>query len=117
MTSVFITAGDDKIFLPKFSINTVDINMTAYNIARNYNLSLYKTVFVDEYGNIKFNITDTLSYGNITNSFEEITRKTIPELAKVWNIKRSILPPVISVNSDYAVQWFRFLSKPRMATL
>lgn len=93
VTSVFITAGDDKIFLPKFSINTVDINMTAYNIARNYNLSLYKTVFVDEYGNIKFNITDTLSYGNITNSFEEITRKTIPELAKVWNIKKEHIAP------------------------
>ncbi|SIT22217.1 SPASM domain peptide maturase, grasp-with-spasm system [Chryseobacterium ureilyticum] len=93
VTSLFITVSDARMFLPKFNINTVEINTTAYNIARNYNLSLYKTIFVDESGKIKFNITDTNNYGNITDSFEKIKTGTIQKLSELWNIKKEDIAP------------------------
>lgn len=93
VTTISIKISDAAMFLPKFSIKTVDINSSAYNIARNYNLSLYKTVFVDELGNIKLNINDQLSYGNITDSLEEIKNKTVRELSGIWNIKKEEIAP------------------------
>jgi SPASM domain peptide maturase of grasp-with-spasm system len=93
VTNFFITVNDAKMFLPKFNINTVDVNSTAYNIGKNYNLSIYKTVFVDEFGEIKFNISDKTSYGNITDSFKEITAGTIKKLSMLWNIKKDDIAP------------------------
>lgn len=93
VTSVFIMVNDARMFIPKFNINTVDVNSTAYNIAANYNLSLYKTVFVDEHGEIKFNISDKTGYGNITDSIEEIKTRTFPALSTLWNIKKTDIAP------------------------
>jgi len=93
VTNFFITVSDARMFLPKFNINTIDVNSTAYNIAKNYNLSIYKTVFVDELGEIKFNISDRTSYGNITDSFEEITTGTIKKLSIIWDIKKEDIAP------------------------
>lgn len=91
--SIYIKINDTKMFLPKFNVNTLDINTTAYNIAKNYNLSIYKTVFVDEHGKIKFNISDEISYGKITDSFERIKDNVVPELSKLWNIKKDDIAP------------------------
>lgn len=93
VTNFFITVNDSKMFLPKFNINTVDVNSTAYNIAKNYNLSIYKTVFIDKSGEIKFNISDKTSYGNITDSVSEITAGTIQKLSTLWNIKKDDIAP------------------------
>lgn len=93
VTNIFMTGNDGKMFLPKFNINTLDVNPTAYNIARNYNLSIYKTVFVDEYGKIKFNVSDQMSYGNITDATEEIKTKAFGELSNLWNIKKDDIAP------------------------
>lgn len=93
VTGIFIKINDDKMFLPKFNIHTVNINTTAYNIAKNYNLSLYKTVFVDEYGTIKFNIADHTGYGNITDSLEDIKTMAVGRLSMLWNIKKDDIAP------------------------
>ncbi|REC46249.1 hypothetical protein [Chryseobacterium pennipullorum] len=93
VNSIFIKGGDDKMFLPTFNINTVDINTTAYNIAKNYNLAIYKTVFVDENGEIRFNMSEQGRYGNISDSLEEIKEGAVKKLAVLWSIKRDDIAP------------------------
>lgn len=93
VTNIFITVSDAKIFLPKFNINTVEVNTAAYNIARNYNLSIYKTIIVNHEGKIKYNISERNSYGNITDSYKEISTKTIKRLSILWNIRKDSIAP------------------------
>ncbi|MCS3533129.1 hypothetical protein [Chryseobacterium sp. JUb7] len=93
VSSFFIKKNSNNLFTPKFGLNTVDVNTNTFNIANNYNLSLYKTIFVDGNGIIRFNNLDRVNYGNITNSLHDIETKTIKKLSKIWNIqKKDIFP-------------------------
>ncbi|CEJ68527.1 hypothetical protein [Chryseobacterium oranimense] len=93
VSNVFITSDGLSLFLPKFGLNTIDINIGTYNIAKNYNLSLYKTIFIDKEGVIKFNSLDKENYGNITDSLNDLKTKTIKKLSKIWNIRKTEISP------------------------
>lgn len=89
----YITKDDTNLFLTQFRIYDIAISINAYNIANNYNLALYKTIFIDENGNIKHNFSDKNSYGNILEDFEEIKTNTVKKLSKLWNIKKEDITP------------------------
>jgi SPASM domain peptide maturase of grasp-with-spasm system len=89
----YITNNASNLFLTKFNISDIAINIGAYNIAKNYNLALYKTIFVDENGNIKHNFSEKKTYGNILESFDKIKTNTIKKLSKLWNIKKDEIQP------------------------
>lgn len=93
VSSIFITSSANNLFSPKFGLKTIEINTNTYNIANNYNLSLYKTIFIDEKGVIRFNSLDKISYGNITDSWIDINHITIKKLSEVWNIKKTEISP------------------------
>lgn len=89
----YITTDDSNLFLTRFRLYDISISIGAYNIASNYNLALYKTIFIDEKGNIKHNFSDKNSYGNILEDFQDIKTNTIKKLSKLWNIKREDITP------------------------
>ena len=89
----YITCDDSKLFLTQFNLYDIAISINAYNVARNYNLALFKTIFIDGNGNIKHNFSDKNSYGNILDDFEEIKTNTVKKLAKLWNVKREDIEP------------------------
>lgn len=89
----YITCDDSKLFLTQFNLYDIAISINAYNVAKNYNLALFKTIFIDGNGNIKHNFSDKNSYGNILDNFEEIKTSTVKKLSKLWNVKRDDIEP------------------------
>jgi len=89
----YITIDDSNLFLTRFRLYDIAISIGAYNIANNYNLALYKTIFIDENGNIKHNFSDKNSYGNILEDFEEIKTNTVKKLSELWSIKKDDIAP------------------------
>lgn len=89
----YITTDDSNLFLTQFRLYDIAISIGAYNIANNYNLALYKTIFIDGNGNIKHNFSDKNSYGNILEDFEEIKTNTVKKLSQLWNIKKDDIAP------------------------
>lgn len=96
VSNIYITINDTYLFIPKFGLHTIGVNTNTYNIAKNYNLSLYKTIFIDKEGIIRFNSLDTVDYGNITNPLNDIKTKTIKKLSQLWNIKKINITPCSS---------------------
>jgi SPASM domain peptide maturase of grasp-with-spasm system len=89
----YITCDDSKLFLTRFNLYDIAIGINAYNVAKNYNLALFKTIFIDGNGNIKYNFSDKNSYGNILDDFEKIRTNTVKKLSKLWSIKREEIEP------------------------
>jgi len=89
----YITCDDSKLFLTRFNLFDIAIGINAYNVAKNYNLALFKTIFIDGNGNIKHNFSDKNSYGNILDDFEEIKTNTVKTLSKLWSIKKDDIEP------------------------
>ncbi|AZA53286.1 hypothetical protein [Chryseobacterium sp. G0201] len=89
----YITKDGTNLFLTQFRIYDIAISINAYNIANNYNLALYKTIFIDENGNIKHTFSAKNSYGNILEDFKEIKTNTVKKLSKLWNIKKDDITP------------------------
>ncbi|WP_288445823.1 hypothetical protein [uncultured Chryseobacterium sp.] len=89
----YVTCNDSKLFLTRFNLYDLAISINAYNVAKNYNLALFKTIFIDGNGNIKYNVSDKNSYGNILDDFEKIKTDTVKKLSKLWNIKRDDIEP------------------------
>ena len=89
----YIPYDDSNLFLTQFNLSDIALGINAYNVAKNYNLALYKTIFIDENGNVKHNFSDKDSYGNILEDLEEIKTNTIKKLSKLWNIKKDNITP------------------------
>ena len=89
----YITCDDSKLFLTRFNLSDIAIGINAYNVAKNYNLALYKSIFIDENGNVKHNFSDKKNYGNIFSDIDKIRTNTIEGLSKFWNLKKDSITP------------------------
>ena len=89
----YITVNDSKLFLTRFNLFDIAISINAYNVAKNYNLALFKTIFIDGNGNIKYNSSDKSSYGNILDDFKTIKKDAVKKVSKIWNSKREEIEP------------------------
>lgn len=95
----FLKHNEQDFLLPKADINTISINHRAFLTARNANLGLYKTVFVNADGMVQLNSIDTKEYGCILDSNIE---NTLFLLSEVWNIKRDKITPCRKCELKYA---------------
>ena len=89
----YIISDDSNLFLTRFNLSDIALGINAYNIAKNYNLALYKTIFINKDGIIKHNFSDKTNYGNIMSDIKDIRHNTIKKLSDLWNIKKDDITP------------------------